>query len=560
MAFGFKFPREVYKARRSQDNLAEKDDGFDFSRFKSENWDKLSYPDKVQLIREAEDYEASICERPSCHIVPDPKIENGGSFDERSGYIRISENDIDNNPYEVLDTLFHEGRHCYQKEVVDHPSRHDEPSELVEKWAHDRGEAYIQPPNEEYPETHNNFYSDYFYQSRERDSYDYAENKMNSLEEIFKDDPKYQQYKSNRDYNRLYTFEMSKIADGVKSEDEAAEIADKHVEERYTALSQGKPDPYKGVKDREKPSEDENENAENAASDGDYDKNNVDMASDYVLTDYELNNNLSDGTNYVDDKLGYHPERGMTRGGNGTVTKPAPGDTEFSDKYYAELEDNDRNENNTYGQNSDFSQSDTDSLTKDESQNIGSESEARPIDDVKTLDSEYGEGQNSAQQPTPTENGESLAPESKTNDDIETLDFENGEGQNSAQQPTPTMNGEQSTPESKTNDDIETLDFENGEGQNSAQQPTPTMNGEQSTPESKTNDDIETLDFENGENQNSAQQPTPTENGESSDPESNDKNESKPESESRSDSEQQSPLSGGADDGEDYYNYYGYGM
>ena len=556
MAFGFKFPREVYKARRSQDNLAEKDDGFDFSRFKSENWDKLSYPDKVQLIREAEDYEASICERPSCHIVPDSKIENGGSFDERSGYIRISENDIDNNPYEVLDTLFHEGRHCYQKEVVDHPSRHDEPSELVEKWAHDRGEAYIQPPNEEYPETHNNFYSDYFYQSRERDSYDYAENKMNSLEEIFKDDPKYQQYKSNRDYNRLYTFEMSKIADGVKSEDEAAEIADKHVEERYTALSQGKPDPYKGVKDREKPSEDENENAENAASDGDYDKNNVDMASDYVLTDYEINNNLSDGTNYVDDKLGYHPERGMTRGGNGTVTKPAPGDTEFSDKYYAELEDNDRNENNTYGQNSDFSQSDTDSLTKDESQNIGSESEARPNDDVKTLDFENGEGQNSAQQPTA--NGETTTPETKSNDDIETLDFENGEDQNSAQQPR--ANGETTTSETKSNDDIETLDFENGEDQNSAQQPT--ANGETTTPETKSNDDIEMLDSENGEDQNSAQQPTPTANDESSTPESksNDKNESKPESESQSDSEQQSPLSGGADDGEDYYNYYGYGM
>ena len=522
MALESNFPREVYKTRRSQDNLAEKDDGFDYSKFRSENWKELDYPEKLQLLQQAENYEASICERPSCHIVPDPKIENGGSFDERSGYIRISENDIDNNPYEVLDTLFHEGRHCYQKEVVDHPSRHDEPSELVEKWAHDRGEAYIQPPNEEYPETHNNFYSDYFYQSRERDSYDYAENKMNSLEEIFKDDPKYQQYKSNRDYNRLYTFEMSRIADGVKSEDEAAEIADKHVEERYTALSQGKPDPYKGVNEREKPFESENKDAENAVSDGYYDKNNSDMASDYFLTGYELNNNLSDGTNYIDDEIGYHQERGMTRGGNGTVTKPAPGDTEYADGYYADSEDNGQNVNNIYGQSSDFSQSDTDSLEKDEPQNIESESEARPNDDVKTLDFENGEDQNSAQQPTA--NDESSIPETKTNDDIETLDFENGEDQNSAQQPR--ANGETTSPGTKSNDDIETLDFENGEDQNSAQQPTPTANDESSTPESK----------------------------------SNDKNESKPESESQSDSEQQSPLSGGADDGEDYYNYYGYGM
>ena len=590
MALESNFPREVYKTRRSQDNLAEKDDGFDYSKFRSENWKELDYPEKLQLLQQAENYEASISERPPCQIAPDFEHDNGGYYDSKLGMIRISENDIDNNPYKALATLFHEERHCYQNDTVDHPSRHDEPLELVEKWAHDNGEAYIPAPDKKHPETLRYFYPDYYFQSQERDARKFSDDKMNSLEAIFGDAPEYQQYKSDRDFNNMQALEMSKIADGFTTEDEAAEIADKRVEQRYAALSQGKPDPYKGVNEREKPFESENKDAENAVSDGYYDKNNSDMASDYFLTGYELNNNLSDGTNYVDDEIGYHQERGMTRGGNGTVTKPAPGDTEYADRYYADSEDNGQNVNNIYGQSSDFSQPDTDSLEKDEPQNIESESEARPNDDVKTLDFENGEKQNSAQQPTA--NDESSIPETKTNDDIETLDFENGEGQNSAQQPM--ANGETTTPETKSNDDIETLDFENGENQNSAQKPTandesssprtksnddietldfgngedrnsaqqPTANGETTSPGIKSNDDIETLDFENGEDQNSAQQPTPTANDESSTPESksNDKNESKPESESQSDSEQQSPLSGGADDGEDYYNYYGYGM
>ena len=488
MALESNFPREVYKARRSQDNLAEKDDGFDYSKFRSENWKELDYPEKLQLLQQAENYEASISERPPCQIAPDFEHDNGGYYDSKLGMIRISENDIDNNPYKALATLFHEERHCYQNDTVNHPSRHDEPPELVEKWAHDNGYAYIPAPDKKHPETLRYFYPDYYFQSQERDARKFSDDKMNSLEAIFGDAPEYQQYKSDRDFNNMQALEMSKIADGVTTEDEAAEIADKRVEQRYAALSQGKPDPYKGVNEREKPFESENKDAESSVSDGYYDKNNSDMASDYFLTGYELNNNLSDGTNYIDDEIGYHQERGMTRGGNGTVTKPAPGDTEYADRYYADSEDNGQNVNNIYGQSSDFSQPDTDSLEKDEPQNIESESEARPNDDVKTLD------------------------------------FENGEGQNSAQQPR--ANGETTSPGTKSNDDIETLDFENGEDQNSAQQPTPTANDESSTPES----------------------------------ESNDKNESKPESESQSDSEQQSPLSGGADDGEDYYNYYGYGM
>ena len=230
--------RSYFSKNKTDLNVAQTQgsDSFDFSKFRNDNWSKLDYPEKIALLREAENYNAAIQGRPPCHICPDSEISNGGYFTSQDGgEIHISEDCIDNNSYRTLEILFHEGRHAYQNDVINHPSRHDESPETVKKWDHDNGAAYISPRDEKRPETLNNNYCDYFYQSQERDAYNFAEEKMNSLDNIFGDDPKYHDYKYNRDYNRAIAYNQAVNLDHVSSEDEAAANADALVEQRYAA-------------------------------------------------------------------------------------------------------------------------------------------------------------------------------------------------------------------------------------------------------------------------------------------------------------------------------------
>ena len=89
---------------------------------RSENYAQIkSKSEKINLLQEVENRNAEAQGRPPCKVVPlDKKYELGcfGEYSEDKNTISVNMRD-DINPYEMLDTIYHEGEHAFQTHCVE---------------------------------------------------------------------------------------------------------------------------------------------------------------------------------------------------------------------------------------------------------------------------------------------------------------------------------------------------------------------------------------------------------------------------------------------------------
>lgn len=206
---------------------------FSAEQFRSDQWAALSDQDKQEQLQALENEMAANQGREARDVVISSEYSNGGCYQsdgEGGGTIYISENDFDSNGYECMDTVYHEGRHAYQDDVVHDRIENSETPETKQAWAHnDQRGDYITARDA----SEQGRYCDYYYQPQEADAYGFAQDKMDSCSEQFRDDPQYQEYVTNRDYTKAIAEENGKDTYGVDNEQAVKDSVRDRVEQRY---------------------------------------------------------------------------------------------------------------------------------------------------------------------------------------------------------------------------------------------------------------------------------------------------------------------------------------
>ena len=428
--------------------------GIDYSVFRTENWsnDNLDLADKLDYLQKVENESAKAQGREPRWVMFDDNISNGGYYQgngQGGGMIKVSTNDLEReNGYECLDTVFHEGRHAYQDDVINNRIPNNESAETVSSWAHDDEKGT-------YLSSSDDHYCDYFYQSQERDAYGYAGNKMDSLSNCFGDDPGYGDYIANRDYNRSLAFAEAKKVHGVTNEADAAKAADDLVEDRYSGLHNQESDAKEDKASAE--SEDTGNGVKNDTSqekqryrDADENDYNGNRNGNVYRDDHE-----EDFANNEEDS---YQRKGLIYGGNGTVTVTEPTNNrpesnQSPDSYEtAFLNDYEKNQTKQFDegnyntpaeQKAERPATDEDNGQGESAQN--DEDNAQSDEDVETLDNGEDNGQD--------ESAQSDEDNARLDRDTETLDIDEDSGQDDSVQ-----NGEDNA---QSDGGAETLD--NGE-------------------------------------------------------------------------------------------------
>lgn len=97
------------------------------SNFRSENWNNLNANDRGRILQEVENRNAVEQERSPCTVKPVLGKEHYGCYYPTRNTIEVNiENNIknkdgslkQNNSYQVLDTIYHEGEHAHQMNCV----------------------------------------------------------------------------------------------------------------------------------------------------------------------------------------------------------------------------------------------------------------------------------------------------------------------------------------------------------------------------------------------------------------------------------------------------------
>jgi len=214
--------------------------------FQSENWDTLTDEEKRSQLQALENKEAEEQGRKARTVEIDETAGEGEhgvykSDGNGGGTIQVSKYDLDHNQYECMDTVYHEGRHAYQDDVVHKRISHNENKETVNQWTKDDKEGYI-GANEAHSQGRD---FDYRFQAQERDAYDYAREKMDGNEAI-QNDPRFQEYAANRDYNDLINQYQGEEFYEVNGEQAVCEKTDTVVQSRCdTAEWQNRNQPQK---------------------------------------------------------------------------------------------------------------------------------------------------------------------------------------------------------------------------------------------------------------------------------------------------------------------------
>lgn len=204
---------------------------FDVNSFRSENWAKLSDSFRRAQMQGLENSMAKLQGRPPRKVIIDSTISNGGAYTpdgKGGGTIRVSANDVHNNSFECMDTILHEGRHAYQDDVINGRIANAETEETKKAWAHDDTYGcYISSSEGDY--------CDYYYQPQEADAYGFAKDQMDNMSTIFGDDPQYQDYIINRNYNDDMAKAEGMQKYGANNEESIKDAVREKVEDRYQA-------------------------------------------------------------------------------------------------------------------------------------------------------------------------------------------------------------------------------------------------------------------------------------------------------------------------------------
>lgn len=163
---------------------------------------------RLNALQELENNIASQEGRNSCTVdVKTLNLQTRGEHYSRDGieHIDLNSNIVDTpEPYQAVETLFHESRHSYQHHVVQNPELSENPDTLKD-WQMSEEGAYIH-----YPED-TAYFSDYRFQPTEVDARETARTRTDELYEgVFQDEAGYPEYKSQKEEELLNDIEKAK--------------------------------------------------------------------------------------------------------------------------------------------------------------------------------------------------------------------------------------------------------------------------------------------------------------------------------------------------------------
>lgn len=194
---------------------------------RADSWATLTEQQRLGTLQELENGLAEQEGRESCLIAPIPEderiVEDGETLlrgryipsNDGPGTIQLDPNLISSDePYQAVETLFHEGRHAYQAYAVQHPEIHDNPEE-VEDWQKTNDGGYI--------EFKSDLNFDYYrWQPVEADANQIARERTDELYSgTFQDSEKYPAYKSEKEQELSDDIERAQMNLGENYQEEA---------------------------------------------------------------------------------------------------------------------------------------------------------------------------------------------------------------------------------------------------------------------------------------------------------------------------------------------------
>lgn len=157
--------------------------------FKSDNWEKLDEENRIAVIQEIENRNASEQGRTAATVVSANDGNLYGSYNSTNNQLKINVSDF--SSYEVLDTYVHESNHAHQAHCVENGAGYDDHtlSMMEAEMARDeRGSLY------NYATTS----PEYDMQCNELDSNNRAASFMLEQRERYENDPSYRAYIEER--------------------------------------------------------------------------------------------------------------------------------------------------------------------------------------------------------------------------------------------------------------------------------------------------------------------------------------------------------------------------
>ena len=182
------------------------------TNFRSENWAKLNSTDRIKVLQEVENRNAAEQGREPCLVKSVAGKEQYGCYYPTSNKIEVNvENSIknkdgsitQNNSYQVLDTIYHEGEHAHQTNCV---KNNIEPPQGLPKTTRDMCEIENSGNNYQGVISYSNC-------TCEIDSNNVAAKKVLESKELFKDDVEFNNYIDDRCeyFERVKNKDMSQV-------------------------------------------------------------------------------------------------------------------------------------------------------------------------------------------------------------------------------------------------------------------------------------------------------------------------------------------------------------
>jgi len=209
-------------------------------------WQNMSNAGRWSTVRNLEKQLAAQENRQAAEVLPMPQEMrqldgNGqpqhlGAYDGSKNTIYIEPTLVaDSQPYQAVETTFHEGRHAYQHHAVANPGFHDNPQQ-VEDWRvnSEPNVYYSGDPNEIDPSQQQVDYSLYRWQPVEDDAAKTARERTDELYEgQLENQPGYAEYKANREQEMAWDRQQAEETFGTP---EVEEIGRQATYERYDQI------------------------------------------------------------------------------------------------------------------------------------------------------------------------------------------------------------------------------------------------------------------------------------------------------------------------------------
>lgn len=192
---------------------------------RADNWATLTFEQRLGTLQELENGLAKQEGREPCPVAPIPEdervVEDGETLlrgryipsQDGPGTIQLDPNLISSEePYQAVETFFHEDRHAYQAYAVQHPEIHDNPEE-VEDWQKTNDGGYI----------NSDLNFDYYrWQPVEADANKIGRERTDELYSgTFQDNGKYPAYKSEKEQELSDDIERAQLNLGENYQEEA---------------------------------------------------------------------------------------------------------------------------------------------------------------------------------------------------------------------------------------------------------------------------------------------------------------------------------------------------